>query len=75
MKCGVVRLEDFDPDVVERESLQTIHIDPIIADIVGHGIVPPWSELQELSALMGFDAEIEEDLEKVFTQIWRNCKT
>jgi hypothetical protein len=65
VKCGVARVEDFDPDVVEREGLRTIHIDPIIADIVGAGIVPPRSELQELSALMGLDAEIEEDLEEL----------
>ena len=51
-------MEDFDPDVVEREGLRANHIDPIIADIVGAGIVPPRSELQELSALMGLDAEI-----------------
>jgi hypothetical protein len=61
----VALVEDFDHDVVEREGLQTIHIDPIIADIVGAGIVPTRSELQELSALMGLDAEIEEDLEEL----------
>jgi hypothetical protein len=65
VKCGVERVEDFDRDVVEREGLRSIHIDPIIADIVGGGIVPPRSELQELSALMGLDAEIEEDLEEL----------
>ena len=65
VKCGAARVEDFEPAVVESEGLRTIHIDPIIADIVGAGIVPPCSELQELGALMGLDAEIEEDLEEL----------
>ncbi len=35
------------------------------ASTVGAGIVPRRSELQERSALMGLDAEIEEDLEEL----------
>ena len=65
VKCGVARVEDFEPAVVESQNLRTVHIDPIIADLVGAGTAPPGSEVQELGCLMGLDAEIEEDLEEL----------
>ena len=45
--------------------MRTVHIDPIIADLVGAGTAPSGSAVQELGCLMGLDAEIEEDLEEL----------
>ena len=44
VKCGVARVEDFEPAVVESKNLRTVYIDPIIADLVGAGTAPPGSE-------------------------------
>jgi hypothetical protein len=38
VKCGVARVEDFDPDVVEREGSQAIHIDPLLLILLELGL-------------------------------------
>jgi hypothetical protein len=73
VKCGVARVEDFEPAVVESQNLRTVDIDPIIADLVGAGTAPPGSEVQELGCLMGLDAEIEEDLEELRSAYLLRC--
>jgi hypothetical protein len=72
MRCGIATLSDFSEDIIERESLRSVRIDPIIQDLVCNsttkfdfpsmqdGIEP---DLYELGSLMGLDPEIHEDLQ------------
>ncbi len=64
LKCGIALLSDFSEGVIERDSLRSVRIDPIIQDLVCSSTVkcdfPPMqddigSDLYELGSLMGLD--------------------
>jgi hypothetical protein len=72
LKCGIATLSDFSEEVITRESLRSVRIDPIIQDLVcassmkfefpsiQDNIEP---DLYELGSLIGLDPEIHEDLQ------------
>ena len=74
LKCGVAQLSDFSEDVIERESLRSVRIHPIIADLVcssaAQFVFPTMQEdidpvLYELGSIFQLDPELTEELDEL----------
>ena len=73
-KCGVAQLSDLSENVIERESLRSVRIDPIISDLVcssaAQFVFPTMQEdidpvLYELGSIFQLDPELSEELDEL----------